>query len=94
MSKAPVSTARSIFHSFRPGWAEILHPFRANKVYRQRVPSPGCKIPEVEAESRGVESEAQDDCAPRADLGSVWAAGSVSPGSALPQPGSACLKWQ
>lgn len=54
-------------------------------MYRQRVPSPGCKIPEVDAESRGVDSEAQDEGAPRADLGSVSAAGSVSPGSALPR---------
>lgn len=85
MSKALVSTARSRFHSFRPGEAEILLPFRANKVYGQRVPSPGCKIPEGDAESRGVESGAQDDGAPRADLGSLSAAARVSPGSALPR---------
>lgn len=62
----------------------------------QRFSSPGWKILKVAVKSRGADGKPRDDCIPRADLGSVSSAGSVSPGSALPcpEPRSARLKWQ
>lgn len=57
---------------------------RTNKVHMQRFASPGCRILKVDVKSHGADGKPRDDCLPRADLGSVSSAGSVSPGSALP----------
>lgn len=55
----------------------------------QHFPFP-LQISEADVKPRGMDGEPRDDCVPRADLGSISSAGSVSPGSALPWA-SLCL---